>query len=232
MFWKNFCEDDYILKNSLVPIRISSKVTQYFVDYVGAVLHSKANAESNRYLSKNNNNILRTRTLTKAFPNAILVIPFRSPLQHANSLLRQHERFTKSNKNNSFELKYMNWLGHHEFGENHKPFSFNDKVEVNSNESSLEYWLEVWLETYRYLLDTAPKQAIFISYERLCDSEKLWRCLENYAEVGIDIESHAVFQLSSSAVEFDTNSMLYHRVNDVHLELLERCDKFVLNSAT
>lgn len=45
-----------------------------------------------RYLSKNNNNILRLEALATSFPDALLIHPFRDPLQQALSLLSQHRR--------------------------------------------------------------------------------------------------------------------------------------------
>ncbi len=231
VFWRVFCGTDYIQKSSLVPVKISSEVTRYFVGYVNAIIQSKGSHAPHRYLSKNNNNILRLHTIAKTFPNAILIIPFRSPLQHAYSLLRQHERFTKRNAGNRFEMKYMNWLAHHEFGGNHKPFLFDEDEQANKDEFSLEYWLEIWLRTYRYLLRSAPRQAIFIGYDRLCEGEALWQCLEKHAEINVSSECQTSLYFSSKPVEFDTSGSLYKEVNAVHLELLERCNEFVKSTA-
>ena len=57
-----------------------------FIRYVGAVLVSDPEGRT-RYLSKNNNNILRLPALARAFPQALILIPFRDPLTHAASLL-------------------------------------------------------------------------------------------------------------------------------------------------
>jgi hypothetical protein len=67
-------------------------------------------------------------------------------------------------------LKYMNWLGHHEFGRNHKPFHFSGATKQVSHalDPKIEYWLTIWLETYEYLLKNAPEECLFVSYERLC----------------------------------------------------------------
>ena len=47
----------------------------------------------NRYLSKNNQNIRRLELISEIFPNSKILIPFRDPIQHANSLLTQHKKF-------------------------------------------------------------------------------------------------------------------------------------------
>ena len=64
----------------------------------------------------------------------------------------------------------MNWLGHHEFGGNHKPFRFDGarKDDVPGSDQRIEYWLTIWLETYEYLLRNAPRECLFVSYEGLC----------------------------------------------------------------
>lgn len=202
------------------------RVTKYFVKYVEAILHDKQDQRPDRYLSKNNNNILRLPSIHSAFPNAVIIIPFRSPLQHANSLLAQHTRFTERHKNKPFELNYMNWLVHHEFGYNHKRFQFEENATASQDEFSLDYWLEVWLLVYRYLLQHAPSGAIFISYERLCDTPDLWRCLKTHLSICDKGEETATFKLSSKPVQFDSANHLYEDANKLHDKLLERCLKF------
>ena len=54
------------------------------------------------YISKNNNNILRLESIISAFPNCLIIIPFRDPIQQANSLLTQHKNFTEIQKNDRF----------------------------------------------------------------------------------------------------------------------------------
>ena len=87
------------------------------------------------YLSKNNNNYKRIELIHSILPNTKFIIPFRSPLQHANSLLSQHQHFCKLQKQNKFILQYMNYLGHFEFGNNHKCWysstNFSDEFSLN-----------------------------------------------------------------------------------------------------
>ena len=44
-----------------------------------------------KYLSKNNLNYKRITLIKSILPNSIFLIPIREPLQHANSLLNQHQ---------------------------------------------------------------------------------------------------------------------------------------------
>ena len=73
------------------------------------------------YLSKNNNNILRIKDLSN-IENSIFLIMFRSPLEHSNSLLKQHNNFVNLQQRETFIKDYMSSIGHYEFGQNHKDF--------------------------------------------------------------------------------------------------------------
>jgi hypothetical protein len=120
VFWRIFTGNEYIKNDRLIPYEPAAEIIRKFVHYVNAIL-STPPALCKRYLSKNNNNILRLGAIHRAFPNALLLIPFREPLQHAHSLLRQHRRFSELQSASAFTLSYMNWLCHHEFGLGHRP---------------------------------------------------------------------------------------------------------------
>ncbi len=164
--------------------------------------------------------------IARAFPNSLLIIPFRAPLEHADSLLEQHRRFLDRHRDNRFETSYMEWLAHHEFGSTHKPFVFDDEHRENADPMQLEYWLDQWLNIYGYLLDNAPEQTIFVSYERLCDGDALWQRLAAQAQLGIDA-GNTVLQLRPRTVEFDRRQPLYRKTRDLHQRLKDRCDAFV-----
>ena len=126
--------------------------------------------QKKKYLSKNNNNYKRINFLMSMFPKSSILIPFRDPLQHANSLLAQHIHFSKQQKKDSFILDYMNYLGHFEFGLNHKPWF----ASVNFNDfSDLNYWIEQWYFFYSDLLQkyNSAKNVFFISHENLCSNK-------------------------------------------------------------
>ena len=84
------------------------------------------------------------------------------------SLLRQHKNFVSIQAENGFSLKYMNWLGHHEFGLNHKPFNFPNGTLPAADQYTIEYWLAQWINAYNHALENAPAGAVFLSYEDLC----------------------------------------------------------------
>ena len=102
-------------------------------------------------------------------PNIKILIPFRYPLDHSNSLINQHKNFLFYQKENKFIKEYMNYLGHHEFGIDHKhwnePINFRDKNNIN-------YWLEQWYLFYHDIYNKYKnnKNCLFINYEKLHDS--------------------------------------------------------------
>ena len=127
-----------------------------------------------RYLAKNNNNLLRINLLKSAFPDAMIVVAFRNPLDHANSLLKQHRRFIESHENDRFGLQYMNWLGHHEFGLNMKPFFFSEEalLQDEAEADTLTYWLKYWMVVYSHLLSTHGENVFFFDYDTFCQDPK------------------------------------------------------------
>jgi len=166
VFWKISDGYSYLKKDRLIPHVPSSEIIEKFQDYVALVLASNPNP-SFRYLSKNNNNILRIRSIEKAFSRAIIIVPFRDPLQQAFSLLTQHRKFLSMHNKDKFISEYMSFIVHHEFGPAHRPFNFYARS-TDHDTLSLDYWLSLWFEVYSWLMSEAPNRSLFLSYERYC----------------------------------------------------------------
>jgi hypothetical protein len=203
VFWRVFAEEKYIHADRLVPMAGDPETVEKFRRYVAAILHVRGEASPRRrYLSKNNNNVLRLPTLLEAFPRAHIVVPFREPLQQSSSLLMQHRRFTEEQRRDPFVRSYMTWLVHHEFGLDHRPFSFDSRPKQNSDTDALDYWLELWLHTYRWLLDNAPPSAVFVGYEYLCNrTETVWNRLCEHVGIGADIRDADDLRLAERNVD-------------------------------
>ena len=168
IFWRTFTGKQYLKKKTLTPYSPSDKILNNYDSYISLILkkYRKIN-----YLSKNNNNLLRLEGLIKKYPKSLFVVSFRDPIQQAGSLLKQHQNFRKIQTGDPFTLTYMNYLAHHEFGLNHKPFVFS-VLPKGLLKSKIEYWLHVWIGYYQYLLDNYKNntnQIIFLSYENFCD---------------------------------------------------------------
>ena len=186
VFWNTFGDDE---KESI----------EKFKTYIACIINR---CKKNRYLSKNNQNVRRLKLINTIFPNSIILIPFRDPLQHSNSLLNQHLRFITASREDSFISNYMGWIGHTEFGPKYKSIiasnlQFTNDLEIN-------HWLEQWYLTYKNLnqLSRTISNTYFVCYESLCNSKKTWGEITRLADV------------SNSSYEFyESKKDISHEIN-------------------
>ncbi len=123
-----------------------------------------------RYASKNNANIARLPALARLFPDAVILIPFRNPVDHAGSMLRQHRNFTKIHGEDAFARRYMQGIGHLEFGEALCPIDFGgwlDRSDLAPADSA-DYWLAYWCAAFEHVLEARPAGAHLVSYDATC----------------------------------------------------------------
>jgi Sulfotransferase family len=168
VFWRVFEGRNYINRGHVRPHNASRATREAFQSFVQLHL---LNAGRGRYLSKNNNNILRLPDLVSTFPNAILLHPFRRPLDQAVSLLKQHKLSKELHQKDRFRADFMRWLGHHEFGSDHRPFQFNAQVASPRSSDTIGYWLMQWNAAYQFLLDQpeiVQRNQIWCDYDALC----------------------------------------------------------------
>ena len=167
VFWRVFCGSSYIGRQVLSPMRADDEVLEKFRTYVALVLKRY---EGDRYLSKNNNNVLRLPSIRRAFPKAQILVPFRDPVQQAFSLRVQHRRFIARQRADPFARDYMTWLAHHEFGFDHRPFG-SPGAAGEADGAALAHWLHQWVAVYDWVWRQAQAEAvdpIFVGYELMC----------------------------------------------------------------
>ena len=123
-----------------------------------------------RYLSKNNANIARLDLLRTLFPDCQIIIPIRDPLRQIRSLRRQHERFTAIHASDRFSLRYMEWLGHFEFGAALRPIDFGGWMREGAALDRFDepFWLAYWAAAYEAVLAAAGANVCFFDYDRAC----------------------------------------------------------------
>ena len=234
VIWLAYLKDEIVKPDFLMPLG-PDKCTPAFVRtlrnsirkllYLGrSVQHSSTDL---RYLSKNNANISRIDTLSELFPNSTIVVPFRHPLAHTASLMKQHDRFLKEHSTDPFTMRYMRWLGHYEFGKIFRPINFDDWLgaldapyHVNA-----DFWLKYWSSAYQYLLKNKTVNVVFIDFDKL---------LENGARVLADLADciglHDVQKLvgQSHRLRMPTSKMIastecsnntYQRACEIHEQL-------------
>ncbi|GGB97041.1 hypothetical protein GCM10011494_14390 [Novosphingobium endophyticum] len=176
VFWRIFTGPDYIRPEGLAPYQPDEAVLARFRSYIAAILAS-GDPGQQRYLSKNNNNILRLPALRDALPEALFVIPFRHPADQASSLHRQHALFCRMQGETPFVRSYMDWLAHHEFGQGHRPFLFGGGPPGDLAPQSPDYWLEMWTRTHEALAGDVHERNVFVCYEELCTNADVWNRL-------------------------------------------------------
>jgi len=159
VFWKTFDESN-------------AETKEKFKTYISFVLKRY---KKDRYLSKNNQNIRRLGLINNILPNSKILIPFRDPLQHTFSLITQHKRFIAKSNKDVFISRYMNLIGHTEFGKEYECV-YSDNLEFQ-DDLHINHWLEQWYEVYSYCLKFYLEETKlhFICYEFLCEREETWK---------------------------------------------------------
>jgi hypothetical protein len=127
-------------------------------------LRARGRPGTRRYVSKNNLNVARIPALFAAFPDAVVLLPFREPLQHAWSLCRQHRRFGALHADDAFTRRYMADIGHYDFGANLRPVDFGGWLDraTARDAQQVAFWLEYWLATYRHVLRHAGRPGLHL----------------------------------------------------------------------
>jgi hypothetical protein len=188
VFFKVYEEKKFTLEDKL--LQYESNYIHKYLDFINHCLIVK---QKNIFLTKNNNHILRLRQLIETQKFKILVT-FREPLIHASSLLNQHIIHSKLQESDSFSLKYMNYLGHHEFGSNHKFFLFEKPRIDASKYTGNNYWLAQWINYYHYILELIERlqndKFLLVPFNDWCEKKpKLIEKIEKYINLSINDKS-------------------------------------------
>ncbi|MBT0667853.1 sulfotransferase [Novosphingobium profundi] len=223
VFWRIHTGEDYIRREALVPYTPSARALGRFQNYVGAVLASGQSGQR-RYLSKNNNNILRLPALLGAFPRARFVLPFRHPLAQAASLLRQHRHFSVVQTQTPFVRRYMDWLVHHEFGLGHRPFRFGPQSCTRWSADDPNYWLALWIDVYDALVGLEGEGLVFVCHEDLCREPGVWDALVAKLELPEGGE-RPPFVLAPGRTELDVDPALLARAEEIYAALRARTER-------
>ena len=182
-FWPSYYKEDKILlwSRSGYPT-----FEDFFLDHMRKIILLRGSQDiKTRYISKNNFNIARVNYLASLFPEATILILFRSPLQHAASLLKQHLSFLSIHQEDSFARKYAYDAGHFDFGHNLRPVDFNRWLSQDNipPPDAISFWLRYWINAYKYLLGCENDRIRFFSFDHLCQDppggiERLGRILD------------------------------------------------------
>lgn len=176
--WKSFWPEKYRdgSIDTWTPDDRSDEFETFLRSHMRKILFLGGSGAEGRYISKNNANIARLEILPRLFPDCRIVVPFRNPLDHVGSLLRQHRSFLEMHAADPFAADYMASIGHHDFGVGLKPLDFDGwftsgpGIETADDPLRRAFWLRYWLAGFDYLLAHANDNVVLIDYDRLCQA--------------------------------------------------------------
>lgn len=175
VFWRTFGNSANVNGRAYGSDDVGEEALQRFGEYRALVANPRTkhaeDGQPRRYLSKNNNNLLRLRSLNADSAATVLLV-YRNPVDTARSLHRLHQLFCTT-YNDDFTRRYMSWLGHHEFGPGHLPLSFAvPRMNPHLKPDQPDYWLDYWNAVYSHVLDQADAGFYLVDHDRLRESPR------------------------------------------------------------
>ena len=216
IFWNTFLSSNSL---QLQPREVPPQTLHRYAMFIeNILLHSG----KNRYLSKMNQSITLIASLAAYFDRAVILVPFRDPLQQASSLLRQHHNFALLS---GYEKKYMVWLGHHEFGATHIGFyEYHQHSRSDFAPESFNYWLEQWKNSYSYLSRLADlhPNILPLCYEHMAASQSFWNRLSG--RLNTDITGRHFVNRNDDSIKpaTDIDQSLYDACRSLYERLSEQ----------
>ena len=232
VLWKKYFPENYRNDNIALWGAGSNAFEAAFRTHIKKILLLRAGEEANqaRYTSKNNANIARVGVVTAIFPDAKILVPLRNPLEHAISMLRQHENFADQHNSDVFSQRYMVDIGHYEFGSLHRPLKFPglDRGIENLQPGAIDYWLAYWIAVFEALQHSGSIE--FVRYEEL-----VRRSDEHFAKICEFLQIRATtsqIQVAAGvfrgapparAEQYLINPALKDRAMSIYSQLCQRC---------
>jgi hypothetical protein len=176
VIWLTYLRERYVHAATLAPLA-PGMLTGEFRNAIRATVRklllnpgeTGTESPSLRYLSKNNANISRIDAVADLFPSSKILIVFREPAAHVQSLATQHRRFLQLHETDRFAKRYMEWIGHYEFGANCRPIDFQGWLEGETRPFRIDeaFWLRYWNAAYGFALQHRSQNVFFVDFDRL-----------------------------------------------------------------
>jgi hypothetical protein len=148
----------------------------FFKDHIRKILLVR---RRQRYLSKENYNVVRMEYLATVFPDARFIVPIRHPFTHVESLVRQHALFCDYARGDARVPHYLAAAGHYEFGPQRVPIRLSheigDRIRAawECGEDAAGYASQ-WAEIYRFVdhlrsaASDLSRRILVVRYEDFC----------------------------------------------------------------
>ena len=179
MIWMAFHPEghDPERDNSIGHNGIGPEFARFYRDHIRKLLWLRG---GKRYLAKGNYNLGRLEALLEMFPDARFIVPLRDPVTHIASLMRQHDLFCAAETRHPAALRYMQRVGHFEFGLDRRPLNL-DHADVTRlvqrlwrEGHELEGWSVYWAGVHEFVADQLEQSAavrkatLLVPFEALC----------------------------------------------------------------
>ncbi len=202
MLWMEFFQDLHnpSVSNVLGAETQNAAFEGFYRDHVRKMLMLR---KASRYASKANYNATRLGYLHKMFPDVRFVLPFREPRDQIASLIKQHRLLQGAAASHPRSLKYLDRVGHFEFGVHRIPLNLEDPAETEEifhlweSGEEVRGWARYWSYLYGFVADQIQRNAelraaaMVVGYEDLChDSEAMLSRLFSHCE--LDDAQHLV----------------------------------------
>jgi Sulfotransferase family len=156
---------------------ITPQFAAFYRDHVRKLLWLR---RGRRFLSKENYNLVRLGALIELFPDARIIVPLRDPVAHIGSLMRQHALFSAAQAKYPAALRYMQRVGHYEFGLDRRPLNVGNTEAAAAvrhlwhANHEVEGWSAYWAMLHEFVIaqldeDAALRDAtLLVRFEDLC----------------------------------------------------------------
>ena len=114
---------------------------------------------ASRYLAKGNYNTTRLRYITRLFPDARILVPWREPVAQVASLIKQDRLFTRMTDEDPRVPIQLARSGHFEFGPGKRAVNVGSRAQAAAIERDWAAgdlaagWARYWTAVYAHLLD-------------------------------------------------------------------------------
>ena len=181
MLWMAFfrnCHDPHVT-NALGSDEHYPAFESFYASHLRKLLLAEG---ATRYAAKANYHVARLAYLIRVFPDAKLLIPVRSPVDHVASLMRQHVWFSQAHREHPRALAFMQRSGHFEFGLDRRPMNLGDQLRVeqilddwasgHEVRGLARYWDMVYAHLARLLAsdEQVRSASLVVRFETLCES--------------------------------------------------------------
>lgn len=178
--------------------------------YKNSLLKLLALRQSSRLAFKNNYYSARLPYLNKIFPDAKFIVPYRDPVEHVYSMLKQHKLICEAQKDDKRASNYMRRHGHFEFGMDFRPTNFGNTqatqeiINEFENGDFIKAFTLYWNETYQFIAKTlenhknVQENTMVIAYDTLTRAPK--ETLQNIQEF-TNLKDEALLEKWSSKIK-------------------------------